>query len=65
MLKLNRAEEAREGCSQVLERVPRHAKALFRRAQAQLALKACPSLTHNTYGSHHFVNLQNNPGTWD
>ncbi|CAL8463756.1 g3290 [Coccomyxa elongata] len=39
MLKLGRAEEARKDCSRVLERVQRHAKALFRRAQAQLVLK--------------------------
>lgn len=48
MLKLGWAEDAREDCSRVLERVPRHAKALFRRAQAQLTLKACRAPTFVT-----------------
>ncbi|EIE27802.1 cyclophilin-type peptidyl-prolyl cis-trans isomerase [Coccomyxa subellipsoidea C-169] len=38
-LRLGRAEDAKVDCSRVLERVPGHAKALFRRAQAELALK--------------------------
>lgn len=38
-LKLGKAEDAKVDCSRVLERVPGHTKALFRRAQAELALK--------------------------
>jgi hypothetical protein len=33
------AEAAALDCSRVLERMPRHSKALYRRAQAELALK--------------------------
>ena len=33
------AEAAKVDCSRVLERVPNNAKALFRRAQAELELK--------------------------
>ncbi|CAK0785606.1 hypothetical protein CVIRNUC_008817 [Coccomyxa viridis] len=39
MLKMGDAEAAKIDCSRVLERVPNSAKALFRRAQAELALK--------------------------
>ena len=34
----------------MLERVPQHAKALFRRGQARLALKACRPLSHARQG---------------
>ena len=37
------AEAAKVDCSRVLERVPNNAKALFRRAQAELELKVCLS----------------------
>lgn len=36
------AEAAKVDCSRVLERVPNNAKALFRRAQAELELKVVP-----------------------
>ncbi|KAK9836289.1 hypothetical protein WJX81_002323 [Elliptochloris bilobata] len=39
LLRLGRAEKSAQDCSRVLERVPAHAKALFRRGQARLALK--------------------------
>jgi len=38
-LKVGDADAAKVDCSRVLERVPNNAKALFRRAQAELALK--------------------------
>lgn len=37
------AEAAKVDCSRVLERVPNNAKALFRRAQAELELKVGPT----------------------
>lgn len=48
-LKVGRAEAAKEDCSRVLERIPRNAKALFRRAQAQLALKVSPPASFSAY----------------
>ena len=47
MLKLGDAEAAKVDCSRVLARVPNNAKALFRRAQAELALKVCTWLAKN------------------
>ncbi len=46
MLKMGDAEAAKIDCSRVLERVPNSAKALFRRAQAELALKVRAVPTH-------------------
>lgn len=47
MLKLGDAEAAKVDCSRVLARVPNNAKALFRRAQAELTLKVCTCLAKN------------------
>ena len=46
MLKMGDAEAAKVDCSRVLERVPNSAKALFRRGQAELALKVRAIPTH-------------------
>ena len=55
-LKLGDAEAAKIDCSRVLERVPNSAKALFRRAQAELALKVRALPTHQA--SAKFVTMR-------